>query len=246
MGFGKQVGFQELKLLRRFFEKVFLCVFAKKLICLFIGVFQKPVFKYMGGASMYSNMQASKYKDKKEGYQRQGYRQNYGSQEKSYGGKYSQRGEAQSRGYGQRPAQKQEQRGGQFQRDNQAPTEKQLKFAHSLAEKYGVEIPEEALQSRKDLSKWIDSQMQSIPPTEKQTAFMERLAEERGIEPPEEAYLSKARCSEWITSVLEESRAKSKSSKSRRFTQQREPEEMNEYSEDGFEEDDLDSPDIPF
>ena len=84
------------------------------------------------------------------------------------------------------------------------PSEKQVRFAQSLSEKYGLEIPEDALGNGRELSKWIDEQMAAIPPSEKQIEFMENLARRYNLDPPEEAYSSKKKCSEWLDQVLEE------------------------------------------
>ena len=46
-----------------------------------------------------------------------------------------------------------------FKEPPKPPSEKQLNFAKQLAEENGVEIPEKALKSSSELSKWIDKML---------------------------------------------------------------------------------------
>jgi DNA topoisomerase-3 len=81
------------------------------------------------------------------------------------------------------------------------PSAKQLAMAQGLADRAGDEIPEDALASSKDLSKWIDKAMKSAPPrppSEKQLAFAEKLAEENGKELTKAIMGDMKKCSQFI------------------------------------------------
>ncbi len=82
-----------------------------------------------------------------------------------------------------------------------APSEKQLAFAHSLAERTGIALPEDATANSQALSAWIDKAKAKAPPrppSEKQLAFAERLAEENGIELPPAVRADMTACSAFI------------------------------------------------
>jgi DNA topoisomerase-3 len=82
-----------------------------------------------------------------------------------------------------------------------APSEKQVNFARSLAERSGQSIPDEALADAKKLSAWIDatqSKAPPAPPSEKQLALAERLAAQKGVELTSEQKKSGKACSAFI------------------------------------------------
>ena len=81
------------------------------------------------------------------------------------------------------------------------PSEKQLAFARSLAERAGVLLPEPVQTSARDLSAWIDATLKKAPPrppSEKQLAFAEKLAEEAGIDLPAAVRSGAPACSAFI------------------------------------------------
>ena len=84
-------------------------------------------------------------------------------------------------------------------------TPRQIQFARSLAMKNGTILPWDVLQSRRDLSAWIDQQVKLTPmddqrPTSKQVAFAERIAKIRRIHVPDECYRDTYLLSRWINS----------------------------------------------
>lgn len=96
------------------------------------------------------------------------------------------------------------------------PSEKQLDMARSLAERSGMQIPEAALASSKELSSWIDEAMKKAPPrppSEKQLGLAERLAEEGGLEIPEKARASGKELSAWIDAAMKKQPARPPSPK---------------------------------
>jgi len=103
-------------------------------------------------------------------------------------------------------------RGGAFGKTSGgwAPTQKQLQYAQSLAERSGVEIPEGALQDKQQCSDFISQQLEGrgpIPigsqaPSEKQLAYAKSLAEDNGVDIPDEIYDSRASCSDFIEQQL--------------------------------------------
>jgi len=100
-----------------------------------------------------------------------------------------------------------------------SPSEKQIGLARDLSERTGIEIPETALASSRDLSAWIDAAMKkapSRPPSEKQLAFAERLAEEAGIDLPETARTDGKACSAFIDKQMGSSKGGAKKRPARR------------------------------
>lgn len=82
-----------------------------------------------------------------------------------------------------------------------APSEKQLKFAQSLADSIGSEIPKEALEGVRELSAWIDKAKAKAPPrppSEKQVSYAAKLARRAGIDLPEAVEVSSVACSAFI------------------------------------------------
>ena len=87
------------------------------------------------------------------------------------------------------------------ERATSGPSEKQLAFARSVAERAGVPLPEAVQASARDLSAWIDATLKTAPPrapSEKQIAFAEKLAQEAGIDLPEAVRSDGAACSAFI------------------------------------------------
>lgn len=81
------------------------------------------------------------------------------------------------------------------------PSEKQIAFARSIAERMGSPVPEDALKDSKALSAWIDkakSKAPAPPPSEKQVSFAKMLAERAGVDLPEEVMKNMAECSKFI------------------------------------------------
>lgn len=102
------------------------------------------------------------------------------------------------------------------ERSASSPSEKQIGFARSLAERTGAEIPEAALTSARDLSAWIDAAMKKAPPrppSEKQIAFAEKLAGEAGIDLPEAARKDMTACSAFIDKNMGKGGAKGRAPK---------------------------------
>lgn len=85
------------------------------------------------------------------------------------------------------------------------PTQKQIVYARSLAIKTQVTLPWETLQSRKDLSLWIDARLQEVRnghmsdlPSSRQVAFAERIARIKRTQVPEICFKSRASMSLWL------------------------------------------------
>ncbi len=84
-------------------------------------------------------------------------------------------------------------------------SEKQLRFARSLARRTGAVLPYEVQTDRKRLSDWIDAAKRKAPvskfsnyPTSKQVAFAERLARRKRRDIPRECFQDKGLMSKWI------------------------------------------------
>ena len=91
--------------------------------------------------------------------------------------------------------------------DNLPPTEKQMRYARTLAQRTNSVLPWEIQQDRQSLSRWIDAQQEksrqaqhSDTPTSKQVAYAERIARARRRDVPDECYRSRALLSRWIDS----------------------------------------------
>lgn len=87
------------------------------------------------------------------------------------------------------------------------PSEKQVAFARSIAQRMGAEIPQEALADSRKLSAWIDGAKAKAPPpppSEKQLAFAERLALAAGVPIPDAARTNMRACSDFIESLKSE------------------------------------------
>lgn len=84
-------------------------------------------------------------------------------------------------------------------------TEKQLRYAQSIALKTGTSIPENLSGNRAALSAWIDRHKPRVPagrfsnyPSSKQVAFAERIARIKRREIPQECFRDKIMMSKWI------------------------------------------------
>jgi len=91
--------------------------------------------------------------------------------------------------------------GEQAERTTFGPSEKQLAFAEQVAERAGVQLPEAARASARELSAWIDATLKTAPPrppSDKQIAFAEKLAEEAGLDLPAAVRADGRACSIFI------------------------------------------------
>ncbi|WP_299403530.1 hypothetical protein [uncultured Roseobacter sp.] len=89
--------------------------------------------------------------------------------------------------------------------DPQPATEKQVRYAQSIALKTGATIPRSASSNRAALSEWIDAHKPKAPggrfanyPSSKQVAFAERIARIKHREIPRECFQDKVMMSKWI------------------------------------------------
>lgn len=85
------------------------------------------------------------------------------------------------------------------------PTEKQMKYARSIAIGSRIVLPWNVQQDRKLLSGWIDenkSQLKNNPfaayPSSKQVGFAERIARIKRTQVPPECFKDKTLMSKWI------------------------------------------------
>ena len=92
------------------------------------------------------------------------------------------------------------------------PTDKQIRFAESLAAEHGVQIPQAALASKQACSAFIEkcqgmsrssgsSTAGVLVPTEKQLNYARKLAVEHGLRIPPDAMASRRACSDFIDSI---------------------------------------------
>lgn len=86
------------------------------------------------------------------------------------------------------------------------PTAKQMAFARKIATSRALVLPWDVQQSRADLSRWIDQNLNkpvagtvaSDEPTSKQVAFAERIATIKKTRVPRECFKSRQLMSRWI------------------------------------------------
>eukprot|EP00316_Scyphosphaera_apsteinii_P009763 CAMPEP_0119313690 /NCGR_PEP_ID=MMETSP1333-20130426/30012_1 /TAXON_ID=418940 /ORGANISM="Scyphosphaera apsteinii, Strain RCC1455" /LENGTH=232 /DNA_ID=CAMNT_0007318587 /DNA_START=89 /DNA_END=787 /DNA_ORIENTATION=+ len=90
--------------------------------------------------------------------------------------------------------------------DAQLPSEKQVKYAQSLALQAQQILPDEVLLSREGCSAFIDSILAIVPPSEKQIEFATQLAEKAGEQLDERVLESAKECSKYIDKMLEGAR----------------------------------------
>ena len=85
-------------------------------------------------------------------------------------------------------------------------TDKQIRFAQSLAARTGTVLPDDIQQDRRQISAWIDAQQAKTPkpnrfdsyPSSKQVQFAERIARYKRSQVPDECFRDKALMSKWI------------------------------------------------
>lgn len=90
------------------------------------------------------------------------------------------------------------------------PTEKQMNFARSIAQRTGSILPYEITKDRSSLSRWIDQHKNQLRssnrfdqyPSSKQVGFAESLARRRRTEVPHECFKNKKLMSNWINSNI--------------------------------------------
>lgn len=85
------------------------------------------------------------------------------------------------------------------------PTEKQLNYARTLAQRGGVTLSWEAQQDRDSISTWIDAAIKAQPVSKfsnyassNQVAFAERIARIKRRVIPHECFRDKTMMSKWI------------------------------------------------
>jgi hypothetical protein len=93
----------------------------------------------------------------------------------------------------------------------QGATEKQRRYAETVAAKRGMQVPEHALSSREACSAFIDmllaspaddaEVLETLAPTERQLQYARQLAKEYGMELSSEAVANRRACSEFIDRV---------------------------------------------
>jgi DNA topoisomerase-3 len=83
--------------------------------------------------------------------------------------------------------------------DNNAPSNKQLEFASKIAQKLGIDLPEDVLQDRKACSAFIEANQEAaLRPSAKQIAFAENIAKNKGLTVPPAAMKDGRELSKWI------------------------------------------------
>ncbi|WP_436398912.1 hypothetical protein [Roseobacter sp. S98] len=89
----------------------------------------------------------------------------------------------------------------------QPGSEKQIRYAESLARRRGTRLPRGITADRRKLSEWIDRNKTAAPggrfsqyPSSRQVAFAERIARVRRREIPRECFRDKGLMSGWIDS----------------------------------------------
>ena len=82
-------------------------------------------------------------------------------------------------------------------------SEKQLRYARSIASRASVDLPVDVLEDRRALSAWIDRHKRPVSkfdayPSSKQVAFAERIARIKRRDIPRECFRDKSLMSRWI------------------------------------------------
>ncbi|MFA3920207.1 hypothetical protein [Ruegeria hyattellae] len=86
------------------------------------------------------------------------------------------------------------------------PTPKQIAYARRIAVERGAVLPWEIQQDRREMSRWIDAQLNDPVaegdrrPSSKQVAFAERIARIKRSAVPDECFRDRGLMSRWITS----------------------------------------------
>ncbi len=84
-------------------------------------------------------------------------------------------------------------------------SEKQLRYARSIATRAAIDLPRDVLEDRRALSAWIDRHKRPASrfdayPSSKQVAFAERIARIKRRDIPRECFRDKSLMSRWIDS----------------------------------------------
>ncbi len=84
-------------------------------------------------------------------------------------------------------------------------SEKQLRYARSIATQAAIDLPGEVLEDRRSLSAWIDRHKRPASrfdayPSSKQVAFAERIARIKRRDIPHECFRDRSMMSRWIDS----------------------------------------------
>jgi hypothetical protein len=84
-------------------------------------------------------------------------------------------------------------------------SEKQLRYARSIATRAAVDLPRDVMEDRRALSAWIERHKTPVSrfdayPSSKQVAFAERIAQIKRQEIPHECFRDKSMMSRWIDS----------------------------------------------
>ena len=100
------------------------------------------------------------------------------------------------------------------------PSQKMVKYALSLAKKFGKEVDEKRLREDypycKGVIEELSKETQKLPPeppTQAQLNFAKSIAQEKGIEIPEKALKDKREMARWLDSVVEKGKKRSKGKK---------------------------------
>ena len=88
-------------------------------------------------------------------------------------------------------------------------TEKQILFAQQIAKRSNIDLPDDALTDRQQISLWIDTHKSVVPvtrfsnyPSSKQVGFAERIARIKRRDIPHECFRDRGMLSKWIDSNL--------------------------------------------
>lgn len=84
-------------------------------------------------------------------------------------------------------------------------SEKQLRYARSIATRAAIDLPRDVMEDRRALSAWIDRHKAPVSrfdayPSSKQVAFAERIAQIKRRDIPHECFRDKSMMSRWIDS----------------------------------------------
>lgn len=85
------------------------------------------------------------------------------------------------------------------------PSEKQIRYAQTLAIQTETALPDAVSTSAAECSAFIDEMLNKVPPTMKQLNFASSLAEKAGIPLPAEVETSSSACSKFIDAQLQAS-----------------------------------------
>jgi len=100
------------------------------------------------------------------------------------------------------------------------PTERQLKYAQSLALQTEQQLPNDAATNREKCSEFIDKMLRNTPPSDRQVQFAQDLAMQAGESLPEDATRSKAAVKEYIEQMLNQQQGRESYPAAQRPSQQ--------------------------